>query len=217
MSNNVNGLKSSKKRIKMFEYFRKKISNNGIKFLQETHSSEDTFNNWRNNFKGEIFFSHGSASSCGFMIGYLGSKKFQLNKINKDDHDRILIVDANIDDQNFVLINFYDVNTESEQINTICELNQLLDDCYLDSTEKVVLAGDFNLFFDASLEALGSNPTLKKRSISKVLQLIEQHNLIDIWRIRNPILKRYTFRKNHFSGFIQRRLYYIFVSNNIQE
>ena len=37
------------------------------------------------------------------MIGHLGSKNFQLNKINKDDHGRILIVDANIDDQNFVL------------------------------------------------------------------------------------------------------------------
>ena len=147
----------------------------------------------------------------------MGSKKIQLSKINKDDRGRILIVDANIDDQNFVLINFYNANTESEQINTICELNQLLDDCYLDSTKKVVLAGDFNSFFDASLEALGVIQHWKKKSISKVLQLIEQHNLIDIWRIRNPILKRYTFRKNHFSGFIQRRLDYIFVSNSIQE
>ena len=81
LSNTVNGLKSSKKRIKMFEYFREKISNNGIIFLQKTHSSEDTFNNWRNDFKGEVFFPHGSTSSCGVMIGYLGSKKFQLNKI----------------------------------------------------------------------------------------------------------------------------------------
>ena len=152
LSNNVNGLKSSKKHIKMFECFREKISNNGIIFLQQTHSSMDTFNNWRNDIKGEVFFSHGSTSSCGVMIGFLGSKKFQLSKINKDDHGRILIVDANIDDQNFV----------SEQINTICELNKLLDDCYLDSTKKVVLAGDFNLFFNASLEALGGNPTLKK-------------------------------------------------------
>ena len=94
------------------------------------------------------------------MIGYLGSKKFQLNKINKDDHGRILIVDANIDDQNFVLYNFYNANTESEQINTIFEHNQLLDDCYLDSTKKFVLAGDLDLFFDASLKALVGNPTL---------------------------------------------------------
>ena len=141
----------------MFEYFREKISNNGIMFLQEIHSSEDTFNNWQNDFKEEV-----SASSCGVMIGYLGSKRFKLSKINKDNHGRILIVNANIDDQNFVLINFYNANTELEQINTICELNQLLDDCYLDSTKKVVLAGDFNLFFDASLEALEGNPTLKK-------------------------------------------------------
>ena len=90
--------------------------------------------------KERSFFPHDSASSCGVMIGYLGSKKVELNKINKDDHGRILKVDANIDDQNFVLINFYNANTESEQINTICELNQLLDDCYLDSTKKVVLA-----------------------------------------------------------------------------
>ena len=29
----------------------------------------------------------------------------------------------------FFYKNFYNANTESEQINTICELNQLLDDC----------------------------------------------------------------------------------------
>ena len=95
----------------MFEYFRDKISDNGLIFLQETHSSEDTFNNWQNDFKGEVFFSHSSKSSCGVMVGYLGSKKFQLNKINKDDHDRIIIADANIDDQNFVLQRKYWIGT----------------------------------------------------------------------------------------------------------
>ena len=49
------------------------------------------------------------------------------------------------------------------------------------------------------------------------MQIFERNNLVDIWRIRNPNLKQYTFRKNHFSGFIQRRLDYIFISNNIQE
>ena len=40
----------------MFEYFREKIANNGILFLQETHSSRDTDINWREDFKGEFFF-----------------------------------------------------------------------------------------------------------------------------------------------------------------
>ena len=40
----------------MCEYFRKKIANNGIIFLQEINSSHDTVINWRNDFKGEMFF-----------------------------------------------------------------------------------------------------------------------------------------------------------------
>ena len=56
LSNNVNGLCSSKKCVKIFEYFKGQIVNNGIIFLRETYSSEDTFNKWRDDFKGEIFF-----------------------------------------------------------------------------------------------------------------------------------------------------------------
>ena len=38
ISNNVKGLQSLEKRIKVFEYLKNCISNNGILFLQETHS-----------------------------------------------------------------------------------------------------------------------------------------------------------------------------------
>ena len=54
--NNASGLYSLEKRIKMFEYFREEIANNGILFLQKTHSSHDTVINWCDNFKGELFF-----------------------------------------------------------------------------------------------------------------------------------------------------------------
>ena len=53
---NVDGFNLSKKRIKMFGYFREKIANNGILFLQETHSSYDTMTIWCHDFNGELFF-----------------------------------------------------------------------------------------------------------------------------------------------------------------
>ena len=46
--------------------------------VQETHSLENTFNEWRDDFRGEAFFSHGATSSCGIMIGYLNNKKFSV-------------------------------------------------------------------------------------------------------------------------------------------
>ena len=50
-----------------------------------------------------------------------------------------------------------------KQIKTIYELDQLLSDFCLGSNKKIILAGDFNLFFDPSLEASSSKPTLKKK------------------------------------------------------
>ena len=71
-------------------------------------------------------------------------------------------------------------------------------------------AGDFNLFFDQKLESDGANPILKKLAVSKLIELKESLNLCDIWRIRNPKSKAFTFRQRHFSGILQRKLNYLF-------
>ena len=54
------------------------IANNGMLFLQETHSFHDTVINWRDDFRGELFISHGTTYSCGVIIGYLGSNKIKV-------------------------------------------------------------------------------------------------------------------------------------------
>ena len=41
--------------------------------------------------------------------------------------------------------------------------------------------------------------------------------MCDIWRIRNPNVRRFTFRQNHVSGFIERRLGFFLISNIQQE
>ena len=49
------------------------------------------------------------------MIGYLGSKKIKVNRIKNDNQGRILIVHADIEEETFVLISFYNANSETEQ------------------------------------------------------------------------------------------------------
>ena len=41
ITNNVKGIQSLKKRLKLIEYFKSKITTHGILFLQETQSSSD--------------------------------------------------------------------------------------------------------------------------------------------------------------------------------
>ena len=79
------------------------------------------------------------------------------------------------------------------------------------------MAGDFNLLFDSKLDAQGGNPTMKKKSLAKLIELKESYDLCDIWRVRNMKSRRFTFTQKHSSGFIQRKLDYIFISNTLQE
>ena len=62
------------------------------------------------------------------MIGYLGSKKIKLNRIENDCQGRILIVDADFDEETFVLINVFNESTETKHTKTIYQLDQLLGD-----------------------------------------------------------------------------------------
>ena len=82
---------------------------------------------------------------------------------------------------------------------------------------NVILGGDFNLFFNTSLETEGGNPIFKKKSLAKLIEIKETLDLYDIWRINNPKSKRFTFHQNHVSGRSQRRLDYFLISNILQE
>ena len=72
-------------------------------------------------------------------------------------------------------------------------------------------------FFIKKTRSDGRKPCIGKKSFSKVLQITGKCDLVNIWRVRNPSSTRFTFRKSHFSGFLQRRLDYIFISNSVQE
>ena len=49
-------------------------------------------------------------------------------------------MDADIDEETFVLINLHNVNTETEQIKIISELDQLLGGFCFDSNRNIILA-----------------------------------------------------------------------------
>ena len=63
----------------------------------------------------------------------------------------------------------------------------------------------------------GGYPTLKKKSLAKLIEIKETLYLCDIWRIRNPNVKRFTFRQNHVSGFIEWRLDFFYFLTYYKE
>ena len=118
----------------------------------------------RMSLKENFFFSQGHSSSCGVAIGLLGNMNFNvLNKI-QDNDGRILVLDVQVDDTTFLLINLYNANKECEQLNVLTTLCNFLSNISDLHCKNIIIGGDFNVFFDTNYEAQGGNPTLKKVS-----------------------------------------------------
>ena len=166
---------------------------------------------WNDDFNRQIHYSHCTSNSCGVLIAFFGSITYTIRKKASDKHGQILILEVLIDDTEFILINLYKANTENDQRTNFLELKILLENFDLTESKLIIFAGYFNLFLDQSLEAKGGNPCPKKQSLSKLLHIKEKLNLCDSWWIWNRNAKQYTFRQQRFSGFIQRRLDYIFI------
>ena len=130
---------------------------------------------------------------------------------------RILILDVMLDGDHYILINLHNANTDPEQCQIFNELQSLLGFFDINQNVRIIFAGDFNILFSSKLEARGSKPIPKRKSIIKLVDIKESLDICDIWRIRNPKRQNFTFRQNHSTGFIECRLDYIFVSNWFQE
>ena len=119
-------------------------------FLQETHSTKENKIKWKNEFDGDLCFAHGKSNSCGVLIGFsgvlIGNKTFTVKKRLCDENGRILILETSIDDSEFILINLYNANTESERIQKFNKLYTLLSNLDLRSEKHIIFADDFNLF-----------------------------------------------------------------------
>ena len=59
ISNNVKGIRITKKRLKPFEYLKQNMNFNGFIWFQETHSSLNEEKQWKDELNGPLFFTHG--------------------------------------------------------------------------------------------------------------------------------------------------------------
>ena len=72
-----------------------------------------------------------------------------MNNQKADTDGQILILDVTINDVNFVLINLYNANTETEQLSALNNLSSLLENFDVTFEKNLILAEDFNLFLNA--------------------------------------------------------------------
>ena len=194
---NTAGIGDSTKRRKLFNYAKKHTSFAGIVFLQETHSSEKNERLWVNQWscgREAVIFSHGSSNAREVSIAFRESLDYKILSVTHDSNVRFIIINTIIKGSPFILINYYAPNDENGQIQVLNEIQGQLDLLDPDQDTQIIWGGDF-VIFDTNLDADGGNPQLKLNSVTKLLSMIAENEMCDIYRVRYPFSKRYTWRQ----------------------
>ena len=93
---NARGIADEKKRKKIFNYLKKKSSPKATIFIQESHSDKNSANLWRYQWRGEIYFSHGTKSSGGGLIALRNGLEHKVLSEVSDKEGRYVIVKLKI-------------------------------------------------------------------------------------------------------------------------
>ena len=105
LSLNIRGLRDFVKRKAVVNWINKQ--NADIIFLQETYRTAEIENEWKYHWKGGMFFSHGSNHSKGVLILTKNDLDFRAKKVTTDKNGRFIIMNAEIQDSQFLLVNLY--------------------------------------------------------------------------------------------------------------
>ena len=116
-----------------------------------------------------MFFSQTAISSCGIAIGYATMEQnLWVRRCKIDKNGCLLLHDViKIDDQNFVFLSIYNASIEKEELKTLAELKNMLNNN--SEVKCIILGGDFNFYLDSRLETKSGNPPCKEKSVTMML------------------------------------------------
>lgn len=206
---NVRGIGDTNKRRAIFNYL--KQHNTSIVLLQEMHSCLEDETVWSNEWGNKIIFSHGTNKARGVAILLQKNSPVEINSISTDDEGRYLIADIVVGKYHLALVNAYGPNEDHPEFYT--KLFNKLEESY--ENNSMIMGGDFNTALNTEKD-LYNNKGLnhpKKRQI--ILEYLEKKNLVDVWRVRNPEKRTFSWRKSDSKEIIMSRLDYFFISEDL--
>lgn len=211
VSMNVNGLNMDAKRRIIFDHLRKTKAD--IALLQETHATSAVEKIWGKEWGGASFFNNGTRSSRGVAILVNRNLSFNVCSINTDDHGRILCLDIEIDDITYSVGSLYAPTQDRgrEQLAFVDSIDVIL---LKSQATNVILAGDFNHCMSPSLDRSSHSFSPNAEQMGQKMSSLQQEwDLTDVWRVRNPDSKAFTFRR----GLYASRLDYFLISSHLSD
>ena len=190
VSFNCRGIGNIKKRKDVFDYLRRKDFN--ICFLQDIHCKKSGVVYFRNVWGRDILIAPGTSNSRGVAI-LTKEIDVSYSEISLDDNGNYIIAKAIISDMLTVcLVNIYGPNLDDP--NFYRKICLEIDNKVKEEEIPIIIGGDFNLTLNQELDNFNYRNENNIGAKGAVKKMMANKELVDIFRIRNPELRRYTWR-----------------------
>ena len=177
----MRGLGNKIKWRSVYQYLKDK--NLDIIFLQETHASKKTVKIWQNEWGKNWLVSYGNSTCKGTAILINPKRGYDITRIQNDIDGRYTICNLTIDNVTYTLGNLYAPNNDSPEF-----FKKVLSLIEHQAVDHIIVGGDFNLTLKPEIDRLNSSYNNGKAA-EFLLNYMNEHNLCDFWRHRNPECK----------------------------
>ena len=158
-------------------------------------------------------FSHGTSFSSGvaLLIPKQLTLYFEIKDIITDQYGRLILVECVIHNNPVILISVYFPTKDKprEQTEFLDYVKQLL---YNYNGQNIIIGGDFNICLNLEMDKHGGSTERESTYVKNLKALMQETNLINIWRVRNPQIRRYSRREMSKKGLVQSRIDFWLVS-----
>jgi exonuclease III len=179
--------------------------------MQETHFTPGDLKTLKNEWKGEIYCSYGTSQSRGVATLIPDNIVHNVEQITQDKEGRYILLQGTFMGTKMCILNVYAPTSDKvvDQAKLLDNISPIIEQ----HCDSIIIGGDLN----TCLDQLDKYGTYKgETSFAKRLKLImDDTNLVDIWRILNPETRRYTWRMCKNNKLQQSRLDYFLISGNL--
>ena len=178
-----------------FLYFAKNLLVDVI-CVQETHLGHAEVSALERQWPYKIFVSAGTNRSRGVLIMYRKGLQVQVLDSKIDPNGRFVVNKIVIQSNEFLLVNIYAPNADC--VDFFADIFKIIEAV---DVASIMILGDFNLVLDPSIDRT-ENRQYSPNAVDYLLKQIEQYKLFDVWRLRNPGVRAYSWCRNkpRFTG-----------------
>jgi len=178
LSLNVRGLNKDTKRKSLYRWINENKFD--ISLLQETFCTKYSLKKF--NWSGDIFHSLSNSSHSRGVAILLGKNMtYKVHSSHNDDFGRMLLLNIEINNKLYTIVNIYAPNTISERVLFFKQLDIFINTYALNKTH-LMIGGDFNCTVEQRDRASG----VLDNSSTELKSFFGVNNVVDVWRALHP-------------------------------